>query len=556
MIKEILSSAKPSKRTLRVSFMVVLIMGATFSGAVSFSPPGTDADTDPVGSAEALSASDVTNFTTSAVGGAVNFWLPMGSQGFFWGATTASETVKNFVVQQEDYEGNYSELDATQTQTDIHANTRISWDKSNNLFAVVDNYNANSRNVAWRYTKEAIVEELNSGGTEGSAKTRAKTAIRDFYAQKQLNLINSYKATFNAAQYHEDTYRTQIGGSYLKYNISTTLTSDHLTFKNHVRQNISQNGSATYTLANGTTVTYPTQTVEVAVYDGADNADIENHQFTVGLETTSYGEWHTSGSHDGYNYEYDAFMDEMIAPAPTVDHDDAVALNHPQYATRLDAMESQKTQMIDNADAFVNATYQNFTSGQINTSELVDPYMLSSDYSSNYSQTGWYAYAVGQSAMLGTEVPDLNQTSLMNISVDGFTHTGLIAGNMSVFNHSLNVSESYTFPSDGTYYFITEDGKTLDLSGETITIESANDKDGTSLDRVDFRNYNYQSTSVTDLENELNTINELQQDIEDLENALLASGSSGWNFPDLSNLGPAGIGILLLIGAALLGGKA
>lgn len=557
---QFIRKATPSGSTLRVGGMTTMLLVAMLAGGVTLpAPPGADdgssasISTSPVGSAEALNAQDVRNFSQSALGGAVEFWIPMGLKEAVWGAQTANDAVRNMLVQKDDYEQNYSDMEAQQQQLDIHANSRIGWDKANNLFATVDNYNSNSRDIAWGYVKKAVVEELNSGGTENSAKTRAKSAIRDFYTIRQNKLVTSYKQTLYAAQYNQESYRTQHGSDYIRLDISNTRNAPH-DFQNPDTEtvyDINDTITKSYTLANGTTVQYPAISVDLKLTE--DLHDYENTKTEVfGLKTETYP------SHSGsYKIHDDDYGDTdwtystgpLIVPAPTEDHSDITALDFTEYASRMNELEAQKNQMVDNADAFVESTYNETMAGEINESEYLTADMLADDYSIKYNETGWYAYAVAQSALLGSPVPDLNETALMNVSVDGNKFSGLISGNMSEFNRSLAVNETYNLSSTGTYYLITEGGDVIDLAGESITITDAQARSGEDLSNVDYRHYNYQTTDATKLKEELQQINELQAEIEEMQDALAAQGGG----LDLGNLGPKAIGIGLIGAAALIG---
>ena len=526
MLRDIISSAKPSRSTLRVASLVSILLVATLAAPISFTPPGAEDSVQTVGTAEA---------------GLVKDTIVSVASSFFISSTSWPTN-----IDESDYE-KLNESDNTEAKLDIHANARIVHTKNQETFTVVDNYLEDSRNIAWIKAKTAIIEELNSGGTESSAITRAKTAIRDYYSTKQVNLIRQWNSTMTSAHYMRNKAKSVFGDNYVQFNATGELTSWRSSDKHGEGPYYQGKSNSTVTLINGDTVGIKGLKYEVGFYTSGNLAD-EGTTWNTG-HTDFTGNVVKASNEDG---KYEAIVHAVEVPPPTSDHDrvDLVRLN--EFKQRWDAIKSQKDQMISNVDPFVNSVYTSIVEGQINVSDLHDPYTLGSEFTSQYNQTGWYGYAIGNLGLLGVQVPDLNRTSLMNVSVNGHYYNGMVTGNFSQWNNSLQINQTYQLPADGTFNLITEGGEIMDITGATLEINSAQSKAGDPLEVVQYRDYNYQTTNVTQLEEQLAQINELQEEIEQLEQQILAGG--GFSFPDLGSLGPKALG-LILVGAAVLIGR-
>lgn len=513
--------------------MVGIILTATLAAPISFAPPGSDQPVQTVGTAEA-----------GAVEDAQTAFDHFKSAAYFIGVAPWADFMTSDDYELEnDTQEKLNETDTIEHKTNVHANTRIVQTKNEETFAVVDNYNNDSRNIAWVKAKKAIIEELNTGGTESSAKTRAKEAIRDYYAQKQLNLIEQWNSTVNAYQYNEGIDQDAITDTdFVHLNYTHSESGSHVQFK--VIDKFTN--ETTVQLVNNTDA--PIRSIGVEwVGTKVDNPNYHEtvHYHLADYTTTDYDmEGSTINS---------AELHSLVTEAPTTDYDTVRWGDPGEFNERWTAFVTQKDQMVANVDPFVNSTYSEYMADQINTSDIQDPYTLASEYTSEYNDTGYYAYAVANNALLGVDTPTLESTSLMNVSVNGVNYNGMVMGNLSDYNDTLSVGQTYSFPSAMTIQLATTNGDIIDLSGHDVTLNRVENKDGETVQNVTYRTYNYQTADSSQLQEQLNQLNELQAEIEDLEQQLMAQGSSG-GFPDLGSMGPAGLGVVL-IGAAVLLGK-
>ena len=523
MREKILSRVTPSRSTLRVTALVSILLVATLAAPISFVPPGSDEHVQTVGTAEAADGTYGNVIEMASTFFVGTSWLPN--------------------INEDTY-SQLNQTDALETKLDIHANARIVQTKNEETFAVVDNYLTDSRNIAWIKAKTAIIEELNSGGTASSAKTRAKTAIRDYYAQKQLNMIEQWNSTLSSYEYQKSLVRnhSNVADDYVRFNyeFDAPVSFDHYLSEDQIGLvNGSTHGVKTYYVLTGTY----TPDSWASSWNGS-------HHIKPDYTTIPESEFTIDHGSDGNNHE--TWYGGFEVQAPDSDYEKIKHINFTQFGTRWSEMVTQKNQMVDNVDPFVDSVYNEYMQNEINISDLHDPYTLASEYTSEYNETGWYAYAVAQNALLGVDTPNLNSTSMMNVTLnDAVNYDGLVMGNLSAYNDSLEVGQTYQFPVDGTFQLVTFNGEIIDLAGQNLTINHATDRAGETVEVIEYRDYNYQTANSTQLQEQLEQINELQAEIQDLEEQLRAGGGG---LPDLGNLGPKALG-LILVGAAVLIGR-
>ncbi|GAA3877847.1 hypothetical protein [Haloarcula argentinensis] len=161
-------------------------------------------------------------------GGVTNAWKP-GDDGKFLGDTGGdpgfqyeiSEQIGESVmpqVVQLDRTGlpdsttvNTTGTDAQQVNTDIYQSAQNSKARSQNYQTTLDNYLSDTKTQARIIGKNAYIRALNNGSSKSAAKTEAKSAVADYYAVKQQNLINEWDIQVSNYDYLHSTAASESG---------------------------------------------------------------------------------------------------------------------------------------------------------------------------------------------------------------------------------------------------------------------------------------------------------------------------------------------------------
>lgn len=418
-------------------------------------------------------------------------------------ATCIGQKLKVF---HSDYSLNESQ-DTKETKIDIHANARLTHDKSVNFQDTFSNYAKGSRNIAWVKAKNATIQELNSGGSESSAKTRAKAAIQDYYSLKQMQLINQWNSTVLSMKYHQQVVDndTNIDRHYVNFTQSGIDSSSwEIRFLGVQTKSVTLvNGSTRDVLAvnwkNWHSTGECTRVTHV------------NSSPTCEASGTSYG-WHKTD----------------VKP-PDSNYDTILYASVGNFTSRFRELHTQSNQMTANSDQFVSDTYAQYNEGDLNSSDLVDPYVMAQDFATQYNSSGYYVYYMAEMALIGHSVTGFENHSVMNVSVnvtwtdsngnvqnEWREYQGLV-GSTSPQLDKLNTSQQYDAPNQpGSFYLITTDGERIQIEDE-FNITTAYDRNGNELQNVTFRAYNYQTSNSSELESDIQALLDLREQVNSAE---------------------------------------
>jgi hypothetical protein len=253
--------------------------------------------------------------------------------------------------------------------------------------------------------------------------------------------------------------------------------------------------------------------------------------------------------------------------------------------------------MHSNADTFATNLYQNYSAGDLDPSEWLDPLTLASEFATDYESTGYHSYAAAEAALMG--VPgDSDHNMRVTLSSAGITVTGSIwtdwepegEGNSWVVgktydpsNTSKDVFLSYEYTGDS--YIEGADQFTRDSSGnyvadgnvtadnydtyddvvqvgfqsieEPFTIEEAtNTKTGEKVSEFALESKNAQTADVTLTQEQFNELLAYRTELRESEPSLGSGG--GFDFTQFGFGGIPGEGVVLGIAgviALLLGGR-
>ena len=97
------------------------------------------------------------------------------------------------------------ESDANQTEVDIYQAAAAEKGNGETFGSVYNNYLQDTESAAWMKMQVAVAEAYQNGSTKSEAKVEAKNAIADYYAVKQVNLIERWDASLANFRYLQDS---------------------------------------------------------------------------------------------------------------------------------------------------------------------------------------------------------------------------------------------------------------------------------------------------------------------------------------------------------------
>ncbi|WP_435097374.1 hypothetical protein [Halarchaeum sp. P4] len=412
----------------------------------------------------------------------------------------------------------------------IYSTGATNYQQDKNTLTVIENYAHDSKNIAWMKAKTAGVEALNNGSTKIEMKNDMIEAVNDYYSKRVLNQIAQVETSTMTVQRmrHRAANASNISTSFVHFYGGNVGASSYT-------PNWQGTKNVTYTLPNGSTTTF--QTIYWQAKFEASGGNTYYNYFHIGpsgvvKESRSNGNA-MSGTTTGVKVE-----------PPTPQYNATIAAKWSHFSQSYSALNESRTQILANIDSFVNSTYDSYQAGQINTSDLVDPYMLASEYSSTDGSSR-FSYSAASLAMMGLQTPNLDNTSVMQVRYQNQTYNGLLMMHAEP-SGGLLVNTTYnTSTFNGTEHIVTTTGEYMTLNdGANFTILSASTANGESLASVSYQSYNAQTADASNLTQQLQMLAELRDDIRERTAAAGSGGSSS----DSSGMTP----VYVLIGLSVL----
>ncbi|WP_049939003.1 hypothetical protein [Haloarcula marismortui] len=401
---------------------------------------------------------------------------------------------------------NTTGTDAQQTKLDIYQSAQNSKAQADNYQTTLDNYLSDTKTQARIIGKNAYIRSLNNGSSKSAAKTEAKQAVQDYYSVKQENLIAEWNTQIEHWKYLRSTAESESGidSRFVRVD-DADYYSEPYTYYDRYTGN---SGTETKTLVNGTTVDSATFEVEEVADDGGTTI---NNQETVGIESG------VLDSNIDTRWLGVSSTDTTDGPVKMVVFED--------YETSYAAIESQSDTVESNMDTLAENTYSAYQQGEINSSDLVDPYMLSSQQSPGDDFQGWTA---AQLTLLGTNSPEnFDQIGSFNVTTEsGTQYEGVLFSQENPASGQFENGTTYnTSNIGGTQYVVTSD-RIVELDGE-FTIDSISTQDGQTVQNVTIEKTTYETSNVTELKQQYEDLAYKRAQIEAREKALKQSAGGG-----------------------------
>lgn len=483
-------------------------------------------------------------------------------------------------IQTTTYDG-----DPAATQTTLHSMSVSQWESEKAIQTILENYGEDTTSIASLEARNAIATAYEQGNTAAEADQMARDAIRDYYAQRQINTIETMsKAQAQFAHVGNITNEPDIDKGFIYQPVNSAsvnadvavngIQEDHLT---------GEMVTHTTTLVNGTSYDY-----EMAEY--AFEAEYGTYFYSPGLEdvVTAQNEVVVDDSDDYFRIEgedsgsslhevrtgaqvnvrnsYIGTSNDLASGLPGQMVHDYVA-----WKETNTQWSDQSATMTSNYVDIASDLYAEMDAGNLDPNELRGAEGMVRYLSGDGNATeGDYRTALQYT--LDTSNPNLTETSTMRVHIDGYTglewdestdttsreptptnsinttKEGLLfASGVS----SITAGETYstTATDSKSFYLIDENGTETTLVEGDITIEAIYDSSGDEVDSASYSEPEYSSYNATEF------INYLEEN-EEVRNAIVSDdSSSGVSVGDLFGGNPA-IGMALVAAIVVLFGLA
>jgi hypothetical protein len=419
---------------------------------------------------------------------------------------------------------NTTGTDATQTEIDLYQSAQNSQAQADNYHTTLNNYLSDTKTQARIIGKNAYIKALNNGSSKAAAKTEAKSAVEEYYAVKQENLATEWEQQVQNGVYLESVATSESG-------VSDTFTSGVTWRKGSSATQWDLNGddsdhasitfqswdanTQTASLVNGSSVTYASPRVEFAAsstYVSYANAGPDTGEITIYARDT--------------NENYEATLEGFHVKSPNSNYDRLQYIDLQAYGSAWSEIETQNTQVQNDMDTLAENTYSAYQSGEINNSDLVDPYVLASQQSAGDDFQGWTA---AQLTLLGTNSPgNFDQIGSFNVTTgDGTQYEGVLFSQENPASGQFENGTTYdTANIGGTQYVVTSD-QIVELDG-TFTIDKITTTSGETTENVTIQKTTYETTNVTELKQQYEDLAYKRAQIEAREKALRQSAGGGF----------------------------
>lgn len=413
--------------------------------------------------------------------------------------------------------------DANQTKVDIYSAAKQQRAGEKNFMAPFKNHIQDTEPIAWMKVETAVAESYDDGSTKVQAKANAIDAIEDYYAIRQRNLVNQWHKQLTGVETLRDQAAQEdgISTSFIDTQGGGSSGGKFTKFKNK-----------TVTLVDGSTETIrAAKYVNGAGYGGVtlgpDNADASPSQ--TNFDPSS---WYVRPPSEDYN------TTQMMVYSP--------------YQAAWDNIQQSEQSLTDEVDAFVDATYDDYDTGQINASDVIGTHTAMFEYgarSGGETEGLWKSTAA--LSMMGYDTPNLNQSGMMTVSYDDTTYNGLVMAE-SAPNGTWQAGQTYDASNiSGPVFMLTDTGDKIDIQDpDTFTIRNITAKDGSAIESAETTKYVYRTSNTTELLEMQKQLTSLRQEIEDRERS---TGGPGAFDPGSLTTEQIGAALAVLFGIFVIG---
>ena len=299
--------------------------------------------------------------------------------------------------------------DANQTKVDIYNAGAAEVGEVDTFGSTYDNYLNDSESVAWMKMQVAVAEAYQNGSTKTVAVSKARQAISDYYAVKQINLIEQWNTTASNLDYLHQTAanETDISSKFV-YAPSPNLGGG------------SRGGYAGY---------QGTSTVNLDLVNGSTRSSLALDYGIESIETSLTTKTATIHPDSGTvektgDNNNGGRVSETVIKAPDSNYDPLTVVTYEDYDDRMDKIRTLNTNLQAEAESFVNATYADFDAGVINASDVISANTAMFEYGTSDGSSLYDSTAA--LAMMGFDTPNMTNSGTMDVNYNGRTYTGIL----------------------------------------------------------------------------------------------------------------------------------
>lgn len=402
--------------------------------------------------------------------------------------------------------------DQNQSKVDIYSSATGLKSGSEAWEAPFNNYLNDTESVAWMKAEVAIAEAYEEGKAESQAKVAARQAIANYYAVKQKNLIEQFNVTLSQTQVLAEQANQEGLGSYQQGGDGVKTG-----FINIPEGPSDGDGSTTYVGEVNRTVTLVNGNTTGAMAIEFDDSDAHSNPMYVSVNTKS--------TMTQTNPDYKKYF---RVEAPDSNYDPLNFFYYGRYTDKWNRIQTKNTNLQDEVEVFVNATWDDYQNGEISASDVISRNTAMYEYGVRSGSENETLYnSVAGLALAGFDVPNLNNSGTMTIQYDGNEYEGLMLAR-NVPNGSWETGVTYN-ESDftGPVMIASIDGEKIDIAdNKEFTILSMSAKDGSDLSTIETKKYRYKTSNTSELLETQSALLELRQEIEDREPSTSGSGTT------------------------------
>jgi len=418
-------------------------------------------------------------------------------------------------------------VDANETYQEIRHQSEMISETSDQQTTILNNtVRDGGRTLAWTKGKVAFMDALAANKSKAVARQWASENVTDYYAVTETNLLRQWNSSMKEVQYlagvHE-SHSDLSNGFQIEYYDGGTIAVYEANFTYENRS-----------LVNGST----------------------ERVLIVNKTMSGYYKWDDGSG--GVNQMQDATVavtpvaERPLHTVAAYNSTSQLAIDGTEYNALMAQIEEDEAAMSTNIEAWSNQTYDEYTAGNINITEIPDPVTLAQEFATDYNSTGHYAYAGADLAMMGVQT-DMNTSFTVEIPSKNATLYGQLYTDWepAATNGSLDTGHLYNVSkTDELVFMATNDG--LQVIGSDFKITSmTNVKTGESTDSTTTESYNTQTSDVSLTEEQLQQLLDIREDIQEREEAA-ASGGGGF-FDGLGLSADVAVpGLVVAAGAALV----
>jgi len=390
------------------------------------------------------------------------------------------------------------ESDAQQEKIDIYNAALEQEAESETTTAIFENYLNDAESAAWMQAEMAVAEAYKNGSSQALAESKGRVAIGEYYAVKEVNLIEQWNGTVTAWRDMKDVAQSESG---ISKDYVTMAEYDGTTWYGGSDSHSVEIVTETVTLSNGST--HDVKAIDATViFNGGYQT-----KFRISLVNG------VSDSGDTWGGEPKQFR----VTAPNDNYDNQLYVDFSAYSARYEKVGSQNDALQSEVEVFVNNTWDAYESGEIDASDVLsrNTQMFRYGNSALNGSNSTYDVTAALSSM-GLASPELNGTGSMVVRYQDTEYNGLILARNAP-SGGWEAGTTYASSNiSGPVLLASTGGETIEVDGE-FTVTSIRAEDGTEIQTVETQKTVYKTSNTTELLEKMERIEELRKEIESRE---------------------------------------